>query len=169
MSRTTQRARAFSLVEVMMGATVLVVGFVGLIQAITTCSELLDTAHKQQIAAQIIDGEIDNLRSSNWNAITSFADGTTYTMTVNSAGTGASGSYTQFELYSNTPLMAQARNFTCALTCSYLRPSSPTVSTVTFVKVTVAVTWTGNTGRIHTRSTDTYLGRYGLQLSYQKS
>jgi Tfp pilus assembly protein PilV len=161
--------KAFSLIEVMMGATVLLVGFVGLIQAVTVSSEMVDTARKQQIAAQIIDGEFEALHVTSWSTLTSLADGTTYTMTVNGAGTAASGSTAQFELDNNTQLMAVAKGFSCSLTSSYLRPASPTPATVNFLKVTCTVTWTGNTGRTHSRSTDAYFGQYGLNLSYQKS
>ena len=167
--RVNSATKAFSLIEVMMGATVLVVGFIGLIAAITASTELLDTARKQQVATQIIEGEFDNLRASSWSNIASLADGTTYSVTVNSAGTAATGSTSVFELAANPQLMAMAQGFSCSLTSNYVRPVSATANTVTFLKVTCSVTWTGNTGRTHTRSTDVYFGKNGLHLSFQKS
>jgi Tfp pilus assembly protein PilV len=152
----------------MMGATILVVGFIGLIQAVTLSATMLDTARKQQIAAQIIDGEFEALHSATWTNVANFADGITYTMSVDSAG-NASGSTSHFELDNNAQLLTLAKGFSCSLTSSYLRPSAATAGTVTFLKVTCTVTWTGNTGQSHTRSTDAYFGKYGLNLSYQKS
>jgi Tfp pilus assembly protein PilV len=168
MSRLRRNPRAFSLIEVMMGATILVVGFIGLIQAITLNSAMLDTARKQQIAAQIIDGEFEALHSASWSSVSALADGTTYTITVDSAG-NASGSTSRFELDNNTQLLALAGGFQCSLTSSWLRPSGASAGTVTFLKITCSVTWTGNTGHVYTRSTDAYFGKYGLNLSYQKS
>jgi Tfp pilus assembly protein PilV len=57
----------FSLVDVMMGATILVVGLMGLIQAVTIGSEMLATARRQTLAAQILDQEIETLRFLPWN------------------------------------------------------------------------------------------------------
>ncbi|HEY4302152.1 MAG TPA: hypothetical protein VGM73_14855 [Candidatus Didemnitutus sp.] len=159
---------AFSLVEVMMAAAILVVGFIGLIDAVTISSTMLDLAKKQQIAMQIMNGELGALQAENWTTVTNLADGTTYTMTVDGTG-NAGGSTSQFNLADNPGLLAVAKNFSCSLTSSYLRPSSPTSSTVTFVKVTCTVTWTGITGKTYSRSSSAYFGKYGLNLSYQKS
>jgi len=151
-----------------MGAAILVVGFIGLIQAVTLSAAMLDAARKQQIAAQIIDGEIEALRSGTWSNLASMADGTTYSMSVDWAG-NPSGSTSRFELDNNAPLLAVAKGFGCTLTATYMRPAAATSATVTFLKVTCTVTWTGSTGRSYTRSTDAYFGKYGLNLSYQKS
>jgi Tfp pilus assembly protein PilV len=164
----------FTLVEVMMGATLLVVGFIGLIQALTIGSESLDTSRKQQVATQIMDAEIERLRSSSWTAIAGLPP--TGTININSAGT-ISGNTTLFALSNytstasddNTPLSSLAKGFTCTYTRTYLRPSSATPSDVTFIKFVYTVNWTSNTGRVYRRSTETSLGMNGLHLSYQKS
>jgi len=57
----------FSIIDVMMGATILVVGLLGLIQAVTIGSEMLATARRQTLAAQILDQEIENLRFLPWD------------------------------------------------------------------------------------------------------
>lgn len=151
-----------------MGAAILVVGFIGLIQAVTINSSFIDTARKQQIATQIIEGEFEALHSATWANVAGLADGTTYSMSVDYNG-NATGSTTRFELDNNSELLAIAKGFTCSLKSTYLRPSGATTATVTFLKVTCTVTWTGNTGQSHTRSMDAYFGKYGLNLSYQKS
>ncbi|MDP2324685.1 MAG: hypothetical protein Q8N51_11710, partial [Gammaproteobacteria bacterium] len=57
----------FSIVDVMMGATILVVGLMGLIQAVIIGSEMLATARRQTLAAQILDNEIEKLRFKTWD------------------------------------------------------------------------------------------------------
>ena len=49
----------FTLVEVALAATILLVGFAGMAAALMIGSEMLDTARKQTIAAQIMQGEIE--------------------------------------------------------------------------------------------------------------
>ena len=56
-----QRREAFTLVEVMLAAAVMLAGVVGMIQVIASGSEMLDLARKQTIAAQIIQNEIGKL------------------------------------------------------------------------------------------------------------
>ena len=64
---------------------------------------------------------------------------------------------------------SQALPLNCSLVASYVRPVAATPASVTFLKITCSVTWTGNTGQLHTRTTEAYFGKYGLNLSYQKS
>jgi prepilin-type N-terminal cleavage/methylation domain-containing protein len=164
----------FTLVEVMMAATILVVGFIGLIQAVTINSEVLDTARKQQVATQIMDAEIERLRASTWNVISGLP--ASATITINSAGT-ISGNETAFALSNfttangddNTALASLAKGFTCSYTRAYLRPAGATSSTVTFLSLIYTVSWTSNTGRTYSRSTLAYFGENGLHLSFQRS
>jgi prepilin-type N-terminal cleavage/methylation domain-containing protein len=168
------RRAGFTLVEVMMAATILVVGFIGLIQAVTIGSETLDTARKQQVATQIIAAEIEQLRAGAWATIANLP--ATATITIDSTGT-ASGNETSFALCNytsgngddNTALLALAKGFTCSYTRTRLRPTGATASTVTFLKFVYTVTWTSNTGRTYSRTTETYFGMNGLHLSYQRS
>jgi Tfp pilus assembly protein PilV len=65
--RPVSTAKGFTIVEVMMASVILVVGFFGMIQAITTGSEMLATARRQTLANQIITHEIEKLRLLPWN------------------------------------------------------------------------------------------------------
>jgi len=172
--RASTDRTAFTLVEVMMAATILVVGFIGLIQAVTVNSEVLDTARKQQIATQIMDAEIERLRAASWSAISGLS--ASGTITINAAGT-ISGNETRFALSNytstngddNTQLSALARGFTCSYARAYLRPTGATAGTVTYLSLTYTVSWKSNTGRAYSRSTTAYFGMNGLHLSFQKS
>ena len=158
----------------MMAATILAVAFIGMIQAVTISSEMLDTARKQQVATQIIDEEIEQLRATSWSTLANL--NATGTIDISSAGV-VSGDPTRFALSNyttstaddNTALCLLARGFTCSYTRTYLRPASATASNVTFIKVVYTVTWRGNTGRSFRRSSEAYFGLNGLQLSYQRS
>lgn len=164
----------FNVVEVMMATTILLVGFIGLIQSITIGSESLDSARKKQVASQIIDAEVENLRSGAWTAITALP--ASATITINSAGT-ISGDTTRFTLSNhsasanddNQALTTLARGFTCKFTRTYLRPAAASASTATYLKITYTVTWKSNTGKSFEQTVDTYLGMNGLHLSYQQS
>ncbi|MDB6168414.1 MAG: hypothetical protein JWM88_1278 [Verrucomicrobia bacterium] len=166
--------RAYTLVEVLMATAILGVGFIGLVQGMTIGSEELDTSRKQQIATQILSGEVERLRASPWSTIANLPA----TGTIAISGTGAiSGDPTCFALSNytatasddNTDLSKLAKNFTCSLVRTRLRPAAATASTATFVKVVYTVSWTSNTGRAYSRNAETYLGKNGLHLSYQKS
>lgn len=164
----------FNLIEVMMATTILLAGFVGLIQAVTIGSESLDAARKQQIAAQIIAAEVEKLRGGPWSRIAALpAAGT---VTIDAAG-AISGDTTSFALSNytavadddNTALASLARGFACSFTRTRLRPAFASASTVAYLKLAYTVTWKSNTGRTHSRRAETYLGMNGLHLSYQKS
>jgi prepilin-type N-terminal cleavage/methylation domain-containing protein len=160
--------QGFTLIEVMMAATILVVGFVGLIQAVTIGTEMLDTARKQVVAQQIINGEITALRLGSWSQVTA-ALPSPCSITVNDTGTAATGSLTYVGLTNftasttddNTSLMAVAKGFTCTLTKTWVRSN--------YYRLTYTVSWTGNTGRSYTRTQQVFFGSNGLQLSYKKA
>lgn len=157
-----------------MAMAVVVVAVVGMMQAVTIGSETLDTARKQQVAAQLVNAEITRLRQGAWSVIANLP--AEATITINAAG-GISGDAGSFALSNftaaatddDTALSAQAGGFSCSLTSTRLRPTGATAASVTFVKLVYTVTWTGNTGRTHSRRTETYLGMNGLHLSYQQS
>lgn len=162
----------FAIIDVAMGATILVVGFVGLIQAVTIGTEMLDTSRKQLVAQQLVDHEIERMRMADWSTLGTLGAGTTYTIGVNTTGTALTGTNTskaRFALanYNTTAtddylaLMAVAKGFTLTATAVIERTD--------YRSVTYTVTWTGVTGRSHTWICIATFGKYGLQTSYQKA
>jgi Tfp pilus assembly protein PilV len=168
------RSDGFSIIEVMMAAAILLVGFIGVIQALTIGTESVDTVRKQQVAGQLVAAEIEKLRGSAWTTIANLPE--TGTITIGAAG-AITGDCTAFALSNRTTdavddnlaLSRLASGLTCSFTRLRLRPTSATASNVTFVKVTYTVTWTSNTGRTHRHTTETFFSFNGLQLSYQQS
>jgi Tfp pilus assembly protein PilV len=159
----------FSVIEVMMATTILLVGFVGVIQAITIGSESVDTARKQYLAHQVITAEIEKLRGSAWTTLANLPASATITISPSGTVSGDSSSFALSAAGSSTSLATLARGFTCSFTRTRLRPTAATASTVTFVKVVYAVSWTSNTGRAHSYTMESYFGMNGLHLSHQQS
>jgi prepilin-type N-terminal cleavage/methylation domain-containing protein len=171
---STANSDGFSIIEVMVASAILLVGFIGVMQALTIGTESLDMGRKQQIANQLIAAEIEKLRGGAWSTIASLPDSAT--ITIGSAG-AISGDVTAFGLSNrtastaddNTALSSLANGFTCSFTRERLRPSSATATTVTFVKVIYTVRWSSPTGRAHRHTAEAYLAKNGLHLSYQQS
>jgi prepilin-type N-terminal cleavage/methylation domain-containing protein len=155
--RSTNQA-GFTLVEVMMAATILVVGFIGLIQAVKVSSTMMDTARRQTLAAQILNHEIEKLRFYTWPQIQSLAN----------AGP-APYSDPQF----NTAIAASGATFSLARTLTNPDPAAG------LREVKFTLTWIVKTSRhdssgalltfTYTRSNSAYFGKYGLNLTYQRS
>ena len=135
--------RAFTLLEVMMAATVLILVIVGMIQVVVSGSEMLDFSKKQTIATQIIHDNIDRLHLVDWPTVQSYPASATV------------GISTVFATVSN--------GFICTRAVSSIKADG------TLYKITFTVTWTGNTGHVYTRSGTTYFGKNGLYVSYQRS
>jgi Tfp pilus assembly protein PilV len=148
---SSPRTGGFTLVEVMMAAVIMVLAIVGMIQVIVSGSEMLDISRKQTIAMQVIHGQMDNIRRSDWTQVTALAT----SVTVDVDGGDQSG------FVFGTALPTITKGFRCTRTISDVRTD--------LKQVTFTVTWTGNTGRSHTRSGSTYVGKNGLYVSYQRS
>ena len=142
----------FTLVEVMMAMTIVVVGVVGMMQAVTVGAEALDTTRKQQVALQLAEAEIGRLRDGPWSTIANLPG--TAAIAIDRAG-AISGNTTNFALSNYTATVADddtaqsalAGGFTCSFTATRLRPTAATTSTVTFVKVVYIVSWKSSGGR----------------------
>jgi hypothetical protein len=142
----------FTLVEVALAATILLVGFAGMATALIIGSEMLDTARKQMIAAQIIQTEVDYLRLKDW---------TTIQYLTSTAPANLSDSI--YPEFAQTSLASFAgTKFTFARQVNYPDPHT------NLRWITMTVSWTSITGKPHSRSCNAYIGKYGLNVSYQK-
>lgn len=145
------RSQAFTLVEVMVASSVMILAIVGMIQVVVSGSEMLDLSRKQTVAMQIIHGQIDNIRLSDWAQVNALSS----PRTVNVDGGD------QFGFVFGTNLPTVAKGFQCTRTITTVRTDMK--------QVTFTVTWKGNTGRSYTRSGSTYVGKNGLYVTYQRS
>ncbi len=146
--RPTAR-RAFTLFEVMLAAGVMATGLMGMMQVVVSGSEMLDVARKQTLATNIIHTQIDQYRASipsDWSQV--------------STGTTAI-------TLSSTTFSAVTSGFTCTRVVANAVINGTTVTTMK--KVTYTVTWTGVTGRSHSRTGVTYIGKFGLHVALQRT
>lgn len=139
-----------------MASVILVVGFMGMIQAITLGSEMLATARRQTLASQILEHEIGKLRLTSWSGISGLADynETDYTALLPDD--------TRFD----TTIAASGVTFKLA--------RDVTSVTTDLVEVTFTLTWTaipssGTAARTYTRKATAFFGKYGLNNSIQRS
>ena len=137
-----RRAAAFTLFEVVLAAAILVVGLVALIQAVSVGAAVLDVAQKQTVAGQIIHGELERIHRTNFNQVMVPGDAQPVALTINSDFHAVCPSATATELV--------------------------TLEQPNLKKVSVTVTWIGNTGRRYTRTGFTYSGNNGLYVAYQR-
>jgi Tfp pilus assembly protein PilV len=141
-----RQRRGFTLLEVMIAATVLILAIVGMIQVVVSGSEMLDFSRKQTIAMQIIHDRIERLHLVDWTTVSgSYASPATQSVAISST------------------FAAVASGFTCSRTVTSIKADG------TLYKITFTVTWTGNTGHVYTRSGTTYFGKNGLYVTYQRS
>lgn len=155
----------------MMAAIILTVGFMGLIQAVTICSGMMDQARRQTLAAQILNDEIEQLRLRSWSDIQSLINvpKTEINVTNYPSSLFLSAIQTSGAIYSLTT------------TVSYIDPATNTDTAIDtgLREVIFTVTWEVTTSRrdsgggplkfTYTRKNSAYFAKYGLNLSYQRS
>ena len=95
------RRKAFTIIEVMMAAAVMLAGIMGMIQVVVSGSEMIDVSRKQTIAAQIIHSEIDKLHLNDWTTVNAFPSSAAITI--------------------NTSLQTVSTGFSCTRTVSTVR------------------------------------------------
>ena len=144
--------KGFTIMEVALASTVLVLTLVGMMGAIESGSKMLDLSRKQTTAAQILRSEMDELRATKWATVSGYLNGNTTAQSTVSIDPNFS-----------TP----AQGFTCQRTITQLQQDSS--YNPVLVQVTFTVQWTGVTGKTYARSNSTYVAKDGLSLTYQRS
>jgi prepilin-type N-terminal cleavage/methylation domain-containing protein len=166
------RTRGFTIVEVMMASVILVVGFMGMITAITIGSEMLATARRQTIAAQIITHEVEKLRLKSWSDISSLTNSSlaTYDSDSDAIDAEIAASGVSFKLSrSVATLTTDLREVTFTVqwqkSGTVSAASAPTGSwleKLSFYRPSPIA-------RTYTRVSVAYFTKYGLNLSVQRS
>lgn len=151
----------FTLIDVALGATILAVGFVGMLEALGLGSQMLDTARQQTIAAQIMQGEMTYWHLQSWSTITS-------------AGSSGLNDHVA-DIIANYPEFASTKlatltgdRFKLARSVIDVAGRTDLNGHTALKQITMTVTWTGITGHTHSRSMNAYIGKFGLNVSYRK-
>lgn len=132
--RPRLRARAFTILEVMVAATVLLFGLVSAITALQQGLQAVDTARNLTLASQLMQTEIEQLRLKNWSQLQALQDSGNTRVTLDGGTAGA--------------------RFTCTRVISDLKTDMKTI--------TVTTTWNGYDGRPHTARLMTRYSKSGL-------
>lgn len=128
------RTRAFTLLEVMVAATVLLFGLVSSITALQQGFQAVDTARQLTFASQLMQTEIEQLRLKSWAQLQALQDsGATAVPVTGGTATG---------------------RFTCTRAISDLKTDMK--------QITVTATWSGYDGRPHTARLVTQYSKSGL-------
>lgn len=138
MRRTTAGrgcARAFTIVEVMVAAIVLVLAITSAITTLQRGFQALDTARNTTFASQVMQSELERLRLKSWAQLQALQDSTENAVSVTGV-VGASGS------------------FSCTRT---IRDFKEDMKEITLVSA-----WNGYDGRPHTMRFITRYGKSGL-------
>lgn len=160
------REPGFTLVEVMMAATILVVGFIGTIEAMALSSKMLDHARRQSLATQIINHELDELRLASWATISALPTAST-AVTIDSQFDQARAALGDNKTATSTVSFSLARTLTNPDPVTNIREVN---FTVTWVVRTIRRDTSGSVLTFtYSRSNSAWFGKYGLNLSYQRS
>ncbi len=155
-----------------MAATILTVGFMGLVEAVTMCSGMMDEARRQTLATQILDHEIESLRLLPWDDPSSTND---------IVGLPTGPTVVVIDSQFQPAIDASGATLTLTRSVSFVDPSTNTNSATNtgLREATFTVTWVVKSSRrdssgnpvtfTHSRTNSSYFGKYGLNLSDQRS
>jgi Tfp pilus assembly protein PilV len=163
---TSRRTAGFTLVEVMMAAVILVVGLIGLIEAVAISASAMDQARRATLATQIISHEIEKLYFSSWSTISGLPTAST-AITIDSQ-------FDQARL-----ALGDDKTGTAVVRFSMTRTVTSPDPVTNIREVNFTVTWVVTSSRLdaggsrvaftYTRANSAWFGKYGLPLSYSQS
>lgn len=156
----------------MMASVILVVGFMGMIQATTIGAEMLATARRQTIAAQILTHEIEKLRLKSWSYVSSQSDAAsaTYTSDLTALNTAITSAGVTFLIaYDYTDVTTDLREIT--ITVSWTKAGSSTAASTTTGSWLQQIAFRRDSpiSRTYTRKATTWIGKYGLNAATRRS
>jgi Tfp pilus assembly protein PilV len=128
--------RGFTVLEVMVAATVMIFGITTAILTLQRGFQSLDAARNLTYASQVMQTELERLRLKNWDQLGTLQNSGDSTVTVETV-TGSGG-----------------EGFTCIRTIRDVRTDMK--------EITLAATWRGHDGRPQTARLVTRYGRNGL-------
>ncbi len=171
MSFPHQRQSAFTIVEVMMASVILVVGFIGMISAVTVGSEMLATARRQSVAARILDHETGKLRLSSWSTLSALtnASAATYTSDLTTLNTAITSSGVTYNLERDViDLNTDLREVTLIVTWTKLGSSANATAATGSWLQQLSFSGSAPIARTYTRKSVSWFTKYGLNYATQR-
>lgn len=133
-----KKEAGFTLVEVALSATVMLFVIAGMLSAVTSGAQMLDSSNRMVTASNLITHHVNELRLEGWDEVS--------------------------RLPANRTLNVPARFSSVADGMSIRR--TVIEEDTDLYRVTFAVSWTGITGRNYTESEDALFAKNGLSASY---
>jgi type II secretory pathway pseudopilin PulG len=150
-NRKAKRNGGFTIVEVMVAASVMVLALSSSIIVLQQGLRALDTARYSTLAGQILQSQMEKLRLLTWTQLTNTTSGPV--------------AYTTFTPDLSSTESAQINRFTAGGQvgkCAMSIVDADGVFGATMKKITLTATWTGMDGRSHSLSYITYYGKNGI-------
>lgn len=142
MNHSTQPKRkkeaGFTLIEVALSATVMLFVIAGMLSAVTSGAQMLDSSNKMVTASNLITHHVNELRLEGWDEVSRLPANRTLTVPARFSSVADGMSIRRTVIEEDTDLY----------------------------RVTFAVSWTGITGRNYTESEDALFAKNGLSASY---
>lgn len=153
----------------MMASVIMLVGLIGLIEAVAVASTTMNHARRVNLATQILNHEIEKLYLSDWTTISGLSTAST-AITIDSQ-------FDQARLaVGDDPTVAAAN---AVVRYSMTRTVTNPDPVTNIREINFTVTWVVTTSRLtsggtrvtftYTRANSVWVGKYGLQLSYGQS
>ena len=136
--RRHRRSGGFTILEVMMAATVMAFAITTSITTMQRAFAALDTARNLTIAGQIMVCEMEKIRMLDWTTVSAYPSSAT--VTIDSSFTSNSKIGNRFTLTRTTA----------------------TAGSSNMLQITLTISWNNYDGRTLTRSYMTYYARYGI-------
>ena len=167
--RVLTRTAGFSLVEVAIAISVVVIGFLGTFATVLQAGKMASAAEEEALVMNGLEQRLDQLRLLQWPALT---DGTGIISSVLTARpestTGITVSQETLTISPCDVAGTQTLNVTWngTLIPSVTFTAGTALSAASAVKVVATLTWTGRrSGRVHTRGLITVISRGGISKS----
>lgn len=151
--RPRPRRAGFTIVEVAVAATVMVIAITGSILVLQSGFKALDNARKTTLAAQIIQSEMERIRMLSWSRVED--------LRTKPADIELSDIFPQTTVAERKVLGQMKSTFKATRTLTPLADFDNEI-----VEITVTVSWTGIDGIAHNRSTSTRYAKNGLYTYY---
>jgi hypothetical protein len=137
--RQCSRRRAFTIIEVVFGATVMVMAITTSITTMQRAFLAVDCARKVTLAGQIMQSELEKMRLEDWTVINAYPATSDITSSISSTFGGST---------------AMIRTFTLSRAVSEVHADMKLII--------LTASWKSYDGRAHYRSYTTYYGKNGL-------
>jgi hypothetical protein len=165
----------------MMASVILVVGFIGMISALTVGSEMLATGRRAALANQILHHEFEKIRLKAWDLSWSTDDIVGLTSFTSTNYTALTPDDTQFDdaiaasgvafNISRTVTSLTTNLYEVSLTVTWTKSGTTTAATAATGSWLQRLSFSGNAPirRDYSRTAVTYVTKNGLNQSYKRS